>query len=80
MSEIIVKCPHCKIKIIIESINCGIFRCGIHKNTFEQIQPHLSKLECDYLSENKLIYGCGKPFQLFINENNKYVANICDYI
>ena len=74
-----VICPHCSCVLIIEQINCGIFRHGYLKSTFNQINPHLSKKECDELFEKKLIYGCGKPFKLNIN-NNKYYAEICDYI
>ena len=45
----------------------------------EQINPHASKDICDALIEKKLIYGCGKPFQL-IKNNNKLEAVICNYI
>ena len=70
-----MNCPHCNISIIIEEVNCAIFRCGIYKNTFLQIDPHLPKEECDLLKSNDLIYGCGKPFQL---NNNQLIK--CEYI
>jgi hypothetical protein len=92
---IIVICPHCKDPIIIEKINCGIFRHGEFKNG-KQIDPHLSKEMCDKLIKNKSIYGCGKPFKIIskttnahvdvdfekkIGENdNNYEAIICEYI
>lgn len=92
---IIVICPHCKDPIIIEKINCGIFRHGEFKNG-KQIDPHLSKEMCDKLIKNKSIYGCGKPFKIISKNNNttgdnankiaenendnKYEAIICEYI
>jgi hypothetical protein len=74
-----VKCPHCGEYIIIEQINCSIFRHGVMKKNFVQIAPHLIKEECDKLNEQDLIYGCGKPFKI-INENNKWIAIECAYI
>jgi hypothetical protein len=64
---------------IIE-INCSIFRCGIFKDNLEQIPPHLSKVECDNLFSQKLIYGCGKPFQMVLDNKKKYIAVVCDYL
>lgn len=72
----IIECPHCNLKTIIIAINCGIFRCGILKANYEQINPHLSKIECDELKANDLIYGCGKPYR--VSDNN--IAIQCDYI
>lgn len=57
-------CPHCNITIEIVAVNCGIFRCGVYKDTGEQVHPHLSKEECAKLGDS--IYGCAQPFQ-FIN-------------
>ena len=68
-NELIINCPHCDQLIIILELNCRIFRCGIYKKNFEQINPHLNKIICDELAANNLIYGCGKPFK--IDENNK---------
>jgi len=57
--EPILICPHCKDYIIIQKINCGIFRHGVLKENGKQIDPHSSKDLCDYyIGENK-IYGCG---------------------
>ena len=74
---IIIECPHCNLLIIIykNELNCKIFRHGIYKNTLEQINPHLNKNECDYLYENNLIFGCGKPFKII-----NFKAEKCDYI
>ena len=79
INEFEVKCPHCGEYIIIEEINCAIFRHGIYKTNFEQINPHLPKKQCDELINKKLIYGCGKPFRIEKN-NNLWVGIICDYI
>ena len=78
---IIVICPHCKDSIWIfkKELNCHIFRHGVFKKNLEQINPHGSKTYCDNLYKNKLIYGCGKPFRIIV-ENDKYDAIICDYI
>ena len=78
-SEIIVVCPHCNIPILIEKLNCFIFRHGIFIKNGQQIPPHSNKNECDYYIQNNLIYGCGKPFRI-IKENQQYLAIICEYI
>jgi hypothetical protein len=75
----IIECPHCKAFIIIKELNCKIFRHGIYKNNYEQVNPHAPKDVCDELVNNELVYGCCKPFQI-IEENGKYNAVICDYI
>ena len=74
-----IKCPHCNIYIEVLELNCKIFRCGILKNTLKQIDPHLSKIECEKLVNNDEIYGCGKPFKVDIIDN-EYKTFICDYI
>ena len=81
MEPIILKCPNCQEFISIDKneINCHIFRHGVYKTTFKQIEPHSSKLDCDYLFNNKLIYGCSKPFMLVL-EKDTYIAKTCDYI
>jgi hypothetical protein len=75
---LIIECPHCKLNIFINKneINCTIFRHGVYKNNFTQMNPHENKIQCDYLFNNNLIYGCGKPFKLM----NDYSIIICDYI
>ena len=77
--EWIVICPHCNEFVIINELNCCIFRHGILKNTGEQMNPHASKQECDDLKKNDLIFGCGKPFKITFNGENAIVEN-CDYI
>ena len=79
-SDIVVICPHCQDSILIEKLNCCIFRHGTLKADGQQMQPHLSKEMCDALFSNNLIYGCGKPFQIVRNDKNDFVAIICGYI
>ena len=75
----IVQCPHCNEYIIIQELNCYIFRHGIFKISGEQINPHANKYLCDYYIHNNLIYGCGKPFKITLCEDNLIVEK-CDYI
>ena len=77
--EDIVCCPHCSEFIIIEKLNCGIFRHGIYKDDGKQIDPHLCKEECEELVESGEIHGCGKPFQIVIVDGKAEVL-ICDYV
>ena len=74
-----IKCPHCGEYVIIEQINCAIFRHGVFKSDMSQINPHLPKLDCDNLIENNLIYGCGKPFRI-VKENGEWIGIQCDYV
>lgn len=76
---LILSCPHCKIPVIIEELNCHIFRHGVLIETGKQIDPHLEKRMCEKLIKDNLIYGCGKPFQIVKNEDT-FLAVICDYI
>lgn len=71
----IVKCPKCDQFIIIQELNCSIFRHAIFKNNFKQIPPHSSKKIINELINNDLIYGCGTPFKIVDNK-----AILCDYI
>lgn len=85
-----VVCPHCNTWVLIEEINCGIFRHGVNKQTGFQIPPHLDKESCDRLFSLGEIYGCGKPFKIVSNPfysksrtddaNLKYFGEICEYI
>jgi hypothetical protein len=79
MSELIFICPHCENYLIIQKLNCGIFRHGVLIINKKQIDPHASKAKCDYYIKNNLIYGCGKPFRIS-NIDNKWIIEICDYI
>ena len=75
----VIECPNCGISIEVLEINCRIFRCGVLKENMQQIPPHSSKEECDNFVKEDLIYGCGKPFQLVMIEN-EWKPIICDYI
>ena len=79
MTELILKCPWCKVMIIIEAINCAIFRCGILKETGQQIPPHAPREECERLKTGDLIYGCGGPFRI-TQINGIYETEICEFI
>ena len=75
----VVICPHCFEPILIEKLNCGIFRHGVIKKTGKQMEPHSVKSVCDELKTQDLIYGCGKPFQIKI-QDGQYIVSICEYI
>lgn len=79
--EIIVICPHCELDILImeNEINCSIFRHGVYKKNFKQMNPHEKKEECERLAKENLIHGCGKPFKIS-KDIKEYKAVICDYI
>jgi len=76
---IVYHCPYkeCNILNIVynNEIHCGIFRCGYHKLTNQQIPQHASKVECDILLNDKNIIGCTKPYRLVGK-----LPIICDYI
>jgi len=75
-------CPHCQGTIIVQpnELNCRIFRHGVYRSTHEPIPPHASKSECDRMTEENLIVGCGKPFRVITQEDGTELAVICDYI
>lgn len=84
----ILNCPHCEsfIQVAKNEVNCAIFRHGYHFTERDgkihlttQINPHLSKENCEKLVQNGLILGCGKPFRL-VKNGDIYKAEICGYI
>ena len=81
---VLLQCPHCDetVQVFEKDIKCGIFRHGILKKTGKQIPPHAKKPYCDRLAKQKLIYGCGKPFQVKVTTSNPptYKSSICGYI
>ena len=79
-SGLIVQCPHCKDNILISKLNCCIFRHGIFKKNLKQMHSHTPKDMCDSLSQNNLIYGCGKPFKIIKSETDEYIAVKCGYV
>lgn len=79
------ECPHCRglINVNENDFNCKIFRHGIYKHNFKQIDPHLEKKTCDHLLQAGKIWGCAKPFkikQIHSNNGNQYVSEPCNYI
>lgn len=78
--NIIIKCPHCDLMIqtYIKDFNCKIFRHGIFKHNYKQIDPHAPKNLCDEYKIKNLIFGCGKPYEL-IQVDNKWNAVKCEY-
>ena len=61
--DLIISCPHCNQPILIDKLNCRIFRHGIFKRNGKQIHPHSSKELCDFYTKEGLIYGCGRPIR-----------------
>ena len=74
----IVVCPNCKIPIVVQKLNCGIFRHGIYIKTGKQRNPHLDQKSCERLLKKNIIYGCGKPFRIV--DKNTWKAIECEYI
>jgi len=75
-------CPHCKgiVEVKEDQVNCQIFRHGIIKSTGMQVNPHSPKTYCDNLVEKKLVYGCCRPFKMFIHNTLEPYVEVCDYI
>ncbi len=84
MDPLVFNCPHCSDQLVIDrqDINCAIFRHGVFKATYEQMNPHETKENCDALVAQELIYGCGKPFKLeqLPDDPHNYNIIVCDYI
>ncbi len=75
-------CPNvdCGGGLEISEKNCGIFIHAWNKETNEQINPHASRKECEYLIENHKIHGCGKPFFVEYNPTSgTFVISSRDY-
>jgi len=78
---LVFPCPNCQELTIVYKIDicCAIFRHGCFKDTYFNINPHLSQVMCQHLIKNELIYGCSKPFQI-LEDNGHFEVNKCDYI
>jgi len=76
---LVVFCPHCKEIVLLEKLNCCIFRHGVFKQNEKQMNPHAPKEECDRYVKEEKIYGCGKPFRV-IKIGNEFKTHICEYI
>ncbi len=70
-------CPNCNnlCQVHVSEIKCGIFRHAIYKSNNKFIDPHTSEEECKRLYNNKLVYGCAKPFRF-----DGKTLEICGYI
>ena len=77
---LIVVCPHCQDPVLIEELNCRIFRHGVFIENGKQIDPHAEQVVCEKLINEKLIYGCGKPFKIIEKKEAEFEAVICEYI
>ena len=78
-NEPVVLCPSCGDPILIQEINCAIFRHGVFKQTGQQMDPHSPKELCDAVHANGEIFGCGKPFRIIV-KNGAFEAEHCDYL
>ena len=76
----IYKCPHCDlfIQVLEKEINCQIFRHGVLKDSYKQMNPHAPKSECDRLAREGLIHGCGKPYEMY-KVGTQYKVRKCEY-
>lgn len=75
----LITCPHCSEPVEILQINCRIFRHAVYKETMRQLSPHASREKCERLLEQKMVYGCAKPF-ILQEINGEMIAEKCDYI
>ena len=72
--NLIFNCPHCDKYIIIplSSLNGNEnFIHAIFINNYEQVDPNLTEIECQYLLENNMVFGCCKKFKI-IRQNDIY--------
>lgn len=71
------QCPHCNggIEVLIKEINCKIFRHGFFIKDDKPINPHEKKETCERYAREGLIYGCGKPYELYDN----WKVRVCEY-
>lgn len=82
MDYICEQCPHCQQYVIvaISEINCGIFRHGVERTSFQQMNPHETKEQCDNMASQEQIYGCGKPFKVTRAQDDTYKFEACEYV
>lgn len=81
---LLIKCPNCSgvVQVHKSETNCCIFRHGIYRNNFTQVNPHASQAQCESLIKSKQVYGCCLPFQLLKTTNNKSIISVqkCGFI
>ena len=69
--------------IVIEQINCGIFRHAVWKETMEPVHPHATQEQLEEWLRTEKIFGCGKPFRLIHKAGAdaiEYTPIVCEYI
>lgn len=78
----IFTCPQCGDYVMTHKneIACTIYRHAVFKINFQQIGPHTSKQMCDLYKENDEVFGCSKPFRFYLQPDNSYKVDVCDYI
>ena len=74
----VLECPHCRISLVVEALNCGIFRCGVRRDTGAQIDPHMSEEDCRAVLGQ--IWGCSRPFRVTLDASGVMRAAPCAYI
>ena len=81
MDYYIRRCPHCNMMVFLakSEFNCKIYRHGVFKENYKQIDPHLPKEECVRLVRENLVIGCAKPF-IVIEQQGNIIVKKCDYI
>ena len=75
----IINCPNCNEIIIIDKLNCGIFRHGNFIKNNKPINPHTSEKDCKRFIRKELVYGCGMPFKISLIDD-KYIVEKCNFI
>jgi hypothetical protein len=80
MNYICKPCPHCGnlVFVYLQELNCKIFRHGVYKSTYLQMNPHETRENCEDLVAREEIIGCGKPFEIQF-ANGEYSLQPCEY-
>jgi hypothetical protein len=78
----VLYCPHCNLPIIIEELNCGIFRHAVYKtDPTRQVPSHSSQATCENLVTTDNVIGCCKPFLVAVRPGtHKLTIKKCEYI
>lgn len=76
---LLFECPHCSqlVQVLLQQINCKIFRHAVYKQNMVQVNPHMREEDCKKLGDT--VYGCTKPFQLVVM-GDSFVVEKCEYI
>jgi len=74
LSAFLVNCPACKEPVLIDQVNCGIFRHAFYTDTLKTVDPHASKRHIMETMACGRLGGCGAPFEVVDGR-----ARMCDY-